>query len=235
MYFVDFFHPKRDSKDTDDHRLNTIVELPIEQTSLNIYIASKFIRLRDNVQPSMTDVKRLSLEGDFGSFYNVYCPEGEHVDALVMLEPNLMLAILQNLGNVAIEIKKNKLFIVIPGFVKDPETLIRLINNCRPVTEQINHTVKNMNSQDRHDVEADQSYQDIKQGIPLKLVLTVFFSVLSVIALFIAISNVASDNAVAVLTFSILPIISLLILFLKLKSTAAKRKYIKKYGKNGIY
>ena len=235
VYFVNFYHPKSGSKDHSDNRLNTIVELPIEQTSLNLYIASKFIRVRDNVQPVLVGSQKLSLEGDFGTFYRAYCSDNQQIEALSMLEPNLMLAILQNLGNVAVEIKKNKLFIIIPGFVKDPQALIRLINNCKAVTEQINHNVKGISSQNRHDVQSDDSFKPVSKGLDVKTFLIIAGFIFGIIMFYISISILLSTNNKVIVWVLIPSLMFLALSIIKMKSFSIKRRYIKKYGKNGIY
>lgn len=171
VYFVDFYHQSTNSKDAAEHRTNTIIELPIEQTSTNLIINTKLFINPNNIinpifeyEPSPSE--RISLEGDFGEFYYVYCGKNseDRLKALTILEPNLMLNILQNFGNATIYIMQNKLFIVIPKFLEDSQKIIKAIRNAATLTEQINHTIKSINSENRHDIESKAAKAQKSKG-----------------------------------------------------------------------
>ncbi len=56
------------------------------------------------------DTKQVALEGDFNSFFRVYVPNDEELNAFTILAPNVMLAMLERAGNYDFEFSGNKIF-----------------------------------------------------------------------------------------------------------------------------
>lgn len=89
-----------------------VVTLPFEVEDL--YVESKTNMTLNNILGLSTvvfhDTKRVQLEGDFNSFFRVYVPEGEEINAFTILAPNVMLNMLKNAGNYDFEFSGNKVF-----------------------------------------------------------------------------------------------------------------------------
>lgn len=78
-------------------------------------------RRNDRVMSSMrtrykTD-QLISLEGNFNKFYDVYVPRGEHIDALSILSPDVMHALIAANPTFDVEIYDKEMVISAPGLI----------------------------------------------------------------------------------------------------------------------
>lgn len=91
----------------------SIIAVDIPDTQLQLIVNSKINSdgsSGGNLQ-SYAKSQRLTLEGDFGNFFDLYMPETTQSESLTLLAPDSMLYILVNLADYDIEINGNKLFV----------------------------------------------------------------------------------------------------------------------------
>lgn len=214
----------------------TIIELPIEQTSLNFYLNSKVNKHGARYAPERPKSKKFKLEGDFGQFYDLSFADNQHIEALSIFEPNLMLAILENFGNVDIELKANKLYIIMAGF-KSAESLMKALNNSKILTDQINHTIKSTRSGDRHDAKLKDDYKHFNKKVEVNtaLIYLVVYGSMAAIFLPLIIDDEEGGIFTIIAIFSLIGISLVVAIIFFIKSKDISAEYIKKYGKNGIY
>lgn len=243
IYFVDFVD-RSSSGSSNTHLPCTIVEIPLEQTSLNLFIKSKInLNLYKQVDAGEHNGQLLNIESDFGQYFRVFHNDnsGQNIEALKMLEPNLMLAILKNFGNVSLEIKKNKLFIIIPKFVKNLNDIIRLINNTKMVTDQINFNIKDIHSGGDHYAESGANYKSIsssnnRAGLKILLVISIGAFVIGwAFIIYVDRLSISENAKIALFTGGVFGSAIGFVLLIKIRMFKLKLKYIKNYGRNGIY
>lgn len=91
--------------------------------------------------------QKLSLEGDFDSFFQLYAQENEHVDVLSVITPDVMLTSMQSSAFYDIEIFKDRLYIYVEGDHRNTSQIKELFRGAEMVLNEINHKAKSFRSQ----------------------------------------------------------------------------------------
>lgn len=68
-----------------------------------------------SLQHRPQDSQRMSLEGDFDSHFRLYVPEGYGPDALYVFTPDLMALLIDETGDLDVEIRDDRLIVYRPG------------------------------------------------------------------------------------------------------------------------
>lgn len=88
------------------------VTLPYEIEDL--YVESRTLTTLNNIlgisSVNFTDSQRVQLEGDFNTFFRVYAPKGESINAFAILAPNIMSSLLATGGDYNFEFSGNKIY-----------------------------------------------------------------------------------------------------------------------------
>ena len=90
-----------------------------------------------NAAPYVSGLHRLTLEGDFHLFFTVYCEAGYERDALYILTPDLMAALVDNASNSDVEFIEDQFFVYFASSadittVSMWTSVCALLNNVRP-------------------------------------------------------------------------------------------------------
>ena len=80
--------------------------------------------------------QRLSLEGDFNDFFNLYVPDGESVDALSILTPDVMQTLVTGGRPYDIETQENYVFVVGKGSHYSYEKLPQLLKFMTSLSQE---------------------------------------------------------------------------------------------------
>lgn len=230
IYFVDFVS-KGGRRNTDKHYPTTIFEIPIEQTNINIYMFGNVASRNKMVVPITAEAEKLSLEGDFSKFYNLFCVKDQQIEALSLMDPSLMEKILQGFGNASIEIQGNRLYIALGKFLAEND-IARAMNNVKPIAEQINHNMKSVTSQNRHDVGPNANYKSLKSGMPKWVIISMlaFIIIWMILFMFGDIRFVKSAGA-----WVFLALLLAIYVYVSAKRLMLAWEYTKKYGKKGLF
>lgn len=228
IYFVDFIS-KGGRRDPDKHYPTTIFEIPIEQTNLNIYMFGNVASRNKMVAPATAEAEKLSLEGDFSKFYNLFCVKNQQIDVLSLMDPSLMEKILKGFGNASIEIQGNRLYIAIGKFVEEDD-IARAMNNVKPIAEQINHNMKSVDSQNRHDVGPNANYKSLKSGVPKWVIISTFAFIIIWTILFMF-----KDSRFVTIAGALVFLVFPALIYVTIKRLMLALEYMKKYGKNGLF
>jgi hypothetical protein len=88
------------------------IKLPYNVES--IYVESRTNITLNNVlgvsSVAFKESERVDLEGDFSTFFRVYIPKGEEVNAFTILAPNIMVLLLEQAGDYDFEFAGNRIY-----------------------------------------------------------------------------------------------------------------------------
>lgn len=76
-----------------------------------------------NIQTEYTSDQRLSLEGDFNEYFDLYAPVGLQVNALTLLAPNMMQILKKHAGLIDVEFYGNEMILITHGSIYSPDTM----------------------------------------------------------------------------------------------------------------
>ena len=112
-FAVLFQKETRNSGKRSYHYYRTITAIEIPDTQLHLIINSKINNdaTSGNNLDHFSAKQRLTLEGDFGTFFDVYMPEKTQSETLTFLSPDNMSLLLAEFSEYDIEINGNQLFL----------------------------------------------------------------------------------------------------------------------------
>jgi hypothetical protein len=116
----------------------TIVLLSIEPTNQHIYVRSETNQHLVNVKDFFDNNQLYEAEGDMYQYFDFFFPDDAEVDSLVLFGPDTMFYILENMANVDIEIRNDKLIIYAPSLINDEAQLQKFVDKTRALVSELN-------------------------------------------------------------------------------------------------
>lgn len=98
--------------------------------------SNKNDRIQSSVRTEYDPSQRLSLEGDFEKYFDLYVPAGVQINALSLLAPNMMQILMNHSGLFDVEFRDNELILMTRNSLYSPETM-RLLQEA--MTEQLTY------------------------------------------------------------------------------------------------
>lgn len=100
-----------------------------------------FLRAKGNVwstvRPEFEDHETLSLEGDFNDYFSLQIEEGQEVNVLEILTPDVMQSLVSYSQKEDIEILGKSLFFILSGDARTPESTNKLVESVAALSSQI--------------------------------------------------------------------------------------------------
>jgi hypothetical protein len=139
--------------------------------------------------------QQLSLEGDFDKYFNLYIPDGQQVDALSILAPDVMQTLVDGGRPYDIEVTGNDVFVIARNTSYTPEKLPALLQFMETLKREFDHSDLSWKPL----VLPTESWQsDTLQRSKRKLYVN--FAVLLVIAVFYIVILLVTHNAIHIAT-----------------------------------
>jgi 5-bromo-4-chloroindolyl phosphate hydrolysis protein len=115
-----------------------ILSLSIEPTKQHIYVRSETNQHLVNVKGFFDNNQLYEAEGDMYQYFDFFFPDDAEVESLVLFGPDTMFYILENMANVDIEIRNDKLIIYAPSLINDEAQLKKFIDKTRALASELN-------------------------------------------------------------------------------------------------
>lgn len=93
--------------------------------------------ISDEVRQDFADGEKLQLEGDFEDYFSLQIENGHEVDALEILTPDVMQALVSFSQREDIEILMDSMYFIVSGDNRTPEGITKLVQSIVSLTEQI--------------------------------------------------------------------------------------------------
>lgn len=121
------------------HRLS-ILNLKLPKKVPHLVVDSRVegsSRYGGSVLPIDFDYKqKLTLEGDFSKYFNVYSPHNYQVSALSLLTPDVMQMFLAKLHRVDVELVNNRLYIYAPDVMNSSEQIANMFKAADAIIDE---------------------------------------------------------------------------------------------------
>lgn len=98
--------------------------------------SNKNDRIQSSIRTEYEPSQRMTLEGDFAKYFDLYVPTGIQINALGLLAPNMMQILINHSGLFDIEFRDNELILMTRNSLYSPETM-RLLQEA--MTEQLTY------------------------------------------------------------------------------------------------
>jgi hypothetical protein len=118
----------------------TIARVRIPKSLPHILLLSKASRA--DVQRDITNGQSLQLEGDFGDYFKLQIEEGQQIDVLRVLTPDVMQALIVNNKTEDIEIAGDCMYFILNGDDRDLTAVQSLIESAVTLTDEISENIK---------------------------------------------------------------------------------------------
>lgn len=92
----------------------TVVVLPLHRPVPNMILQGKQQSIFSKLGIAMNESQKLALEGDFNSYFTLYCPNGYERDALYVFTPDVMAKMIDAYGVTDIEFVDDRLLLYAP-------------------------------------------------------------------------------------------------------------------------
>jgi hypothetical protein len=104
----------------------TVIAVEVPDIKAQFLIKSKFNDQQDSETnlASYKSSQKVKLEGNFSEFFNVYAPDEDQQDLLVLLAPDVMEDLLQNFAQYDIEVEDNILYMYVGGTVSPAQAIV---------------------------------------------------------------------------------------------------------------
>ena len=98
--------------------------------------------------------KRLSLEGDFDKYFDLYTIEGYENEVLQIFTPEIMNMFINDIKELNVEMFENRMYIYSQSFSPDMEGLIKFYDSGKDVIVNLDQRLKGL----KDDVSAMEKY-----------------------------------------------------------------------------
>ena len=116
----------------------SFIIIPLPKSVPNIVLIAQGLGTLRQAGLSLAGRQKLSLEGDFGRNFTLYCPEGYERDALYIFAPDLMQLLIETTAGCDVEFVDDSMYVYsAPGRYRDATAIENLVRVAERVQEKL--------------------------------------------------------------------------------------------------
>lgn len=188
-----------------------------------------------SVLPIMFDKdQKLTLEGDFSRYFDVYSPRNYQVSALALLTPDVMQTFLTKLHQVDVELVNDRLLIYDPDLMNSREQIQDMFEAADAVIDEWSAKLKRANiyaTKQQEQIHAGENSQPVKLkrgGLWATIIAIVLILVINVIRVG---AELTDDPRFMIPAFVIIPIVLVVVIINQIIVARRRTAFVKRYGK----
>ncbi len=117
---------------------NTVIELDLHGSLPNLLMANKHQSMAElDLAQAFSVTNKITLEGDFNQYFELYAPAGNELEALQIFSPDTMAIMEDGSRHYTVEFAANRIYIYCTGLVSTTGELTHLFNLAKQLITKI--------------------------------------------------------------------------------------------------
>lgn len=216
----------------------TILNLKLPKKVPHMVIDSKIedaTAYSGSVLPVLFDKdQKITLEGDFSKYFDVYSPRNYQVSALSLLTPDVMQTFLTKLHQVDVELVNNRVYIYDPDLMNSREQIKDMFEAADAIIDEWSGKLKRANI---YSNKAQESMASDPNAEPVKLkrggLVATIVGILIVVVFYVLriVAETTGDVRFESPLFILLPIVLVVVIVRQIIVSRRRTAFTKRYGK----